>query len=389
MANKYNVLNAELELYGQRFLKRLAPIPQGLQDTAERARMRALFLEQLLLFDKVTVKATREDLALYFLVREFGINAIESLLDKGLLRVLLWTPNLITLSSRNGSERLDPGTPPIMGSGYSADDADVEKHINGLLKNFTGLHRDRKKIFTRIAAKGFVVPDWHIADNIAQVTIQAYENNRLSKLGLPFVKDPDQLTLEERRRLLDLGSDVLETELLAKYSMRSYERYEHFELTQAAITEIEAALNVSENTSEILTLEKVAAIQPLVTERNLSLDAILKLRYHPDVKQYRKWINEISVGTDANEISRAYISAIQGSGGGFSGGTEKLLRVLSMFTIGTTLSTLVAGSAGIAAGLALSLFDSYVLEGLTKGYDPRLFVDRMRAQANTVVDENA
>lgn len=364
MANKYNVFNAELELYGQRFIKALAPVPSGVQEPGERARMRALFLEQLLLFDKVTVKATREDLALYFLLREFGINAVEDLLARGLLRVLLWTPNLMTLSSRGGSDRLDPGTPPIMGSGYSSDDADVEKHIDALLKHFTDLHRDRKRIFRRIAEKGFVVPDWHMADNIAQVTIQAYENNRLSKLGLPFVKESDQLTLDERRRLLDLGSDVLETEVLAKYGMRSYGRYQHFELTQAAIKEIEAALNVSQNTSEILTLEKVAAIQPLVTEKNLSLEAILKLRYHPDVKKYREWINEISVDTDASEISRAYISAIQGSGGPFAGGTEKLLRVLSMFTVGSTLTALVTGNPGIGAGLALTLFDSYVLDGL-------------------------
>lgn len=388
MANKYNVFSAELELYGQRFLKGLASIPSGLQESSERTRIRALFLEQLLLFDKVTVKATREDLALFFLLREFGINAIEGLLNRGLLEVLLWTPNLITLSSRVGSERLEPGMPPIVGSGYSSDDIDVEKHIDGVLTHFVDLPRDRKRIFRRVAEKRFIVPDWHVADNIAQVTIQAYENNRLSHLGLPFTKASDQLTLGERRRLLELGTDVLETELLATYGMRSYERYEHFELTQTAIKEIEAALNVSENTSEILTLEKVAAIQPLVAEKNLSLDAILKLRYHPDVKQYRKWINEISVGTDANEISRAYISAVQGPGGGFSGGTEKLLRILSMFTMGTTLSTLVAGSAGIATGLALTLFDSYVLERLAKGYDPRLFVNIMRAQASATDQKN-
>ncbi len=382
MAKKHTVFNTELELYGQRFLKGLTPIPPGLKDTDERIRMRSLFLEQLLLFDRITVKATREDLALYFLLREFGINAVEGLLERGLLQILLWTPNIFTLQSPDHPDKLEPGTPPIMASGYSAEDADLEKHLDGLLAHFTDLHRDRKRIFKRVAEKGFIVPDWHVADDAAKVTIQAYENNRLASLNLPFAKPTDQLTFVERRHLLDLGADVLETEVLAHYGMRSYGRYAYFELARESIKEIEAALNVSENTSEILTLEKVAAIQPLVTEKNLSLEAILKLRHHPDVKQYRKWINEISVDTDANDIARAYISAIQGSGGSFSGGTEKLLRVISMFTVGTTLSALVTGNAGIGAGLALTLFDSYVLDGLAKGYDPRLFVDRIKIEAN-------
>ncbi len=381
MANKYNVFNSELELYGQRFLKALAPVPHGIQEADERARMRALFLEQLLLFDRVTVKATREDLALYFLVREFGINAIEGLLDKGLLQVLLWTPNIFTIQSPDDPDRLKPGTPPIMASGYSADDADIEKHLDGVLVHFTDLHRDRKRIFKRVAEKGFIVPDWHVADEAAKVTIQAYETNRLAPLDLPFAKAPDQLTFAERSQLLDLGADVLETEVLAHYGMRSYGRYAYFELTRAAIKEIEAALNVSQNTSQILTLEKVAAIQPLITEKNLSLDAVLKLRHNTDVKQYRKWINEVSVDTDASEISSAYISAVQGSGNAVSSGSGKLLRVLSMFTLGTTISSVLAGAPDIGGGLGLTLFDSYILERLIRGYDPRLFVDRMKAEA--------
>lgn len=381
MASKYTVFNSELERYGQRFLKGLESVPAGLREPDERTRMRAVFLEQLLLFDHITVKAGREDLALYYLLREFDINGVEKLLERGLLNVVLWTPNMFTLQSPDNPDRLPPGTPPLMGSGYSTEDMDIERHLDNLLKHLPSLHRDRRRIFKRLAEPCFLVPDWRMSDDAARVTIQAYENNRQAPLGLPYVKASDELNKEERLRLLDLGDDVLETEVLARHGLRSYDRYAYFELTRTAIKEIEAALNVSENTSQILTIEKVAAVQPLVTQKNLSLEDILKLRHHPDVKQYRKWINEVSVDTDASDIAPAYISAVNGSNNVLASGGGKLLKTLAMFTIGNTVSAAIVGAAEIASQLGLTLFDSYLLESIIRGYNPRLFVERMKLEA--------
>lgn len=180
----------------------------------------ATLFEQLLVFDKVTISTNRLNFALVFLIKKLGINTVEKLIDYGYVDIMIWTPMIFTGSGR----RLDNGTidesviydqPPIAAGMLSNEDTDPEVNIERALKNFH-FHRDRKRIFTRKASKNYIIPNgMEFSSDSAKLIIDAYKNDNLRTLGLPFKKEPNQLNHKERTHLLGLGHKILETALLS------------------------------------------------------------------------------------------------------------------------------------------------------------------------------
>jgi hypothetical protein len=108
---------------------------------------------------------------------------------------------------------------------------------------------------------------------------------------------------------------------------------------------------------------------------------VFEIRNRNDVKAYRKWINSNSVSTDAQKISKLYIDAIVGKNNAWTHGNGKLFRTGLMASIGAGIGTLVSGGAGIIAGTILTVLDSYLLDSILKGWNPRMFVDQIRYEA--------
>jgi len=76
---------------------------------------------------------------------------------------MIWSPIIVTSQGRQQEDgRIDQSTiygqPPIVGGSLSNEDLDPEKNIFHALSNFA-LDKGRKKIFTRIASKKYVVPE--------------------------------------------------------------------------------------------------------------------------------------------------------------------------------------------------------------------------------------
>ena len=61
----------------------------------------AELFEQLLIFDRITISTNRLNFALAFLISKLGINTVERLFDLGYIKILLWTPIIVTSSSYN------------------------------------------------------------------------------------------------------------------------------------------------------------------------------------------------------------------------------------------------------------------------------------------------
>lgn len=384
------VLNTDLEAYGNQFITKSAPISGSLDPDVQKRKQLTLLFEQFLLFDKIAIKIDRQNLPLYFLINEIGLNKTEELLENNILKLVLWTPVIVTST---GTMREDKsvdhstifGTPPIVSGSYSKEDSDPERNIDTLL-NYFSITRERKKIFKKIALKQYILPNNDVAVKAKDIVIDAYLNNRFNNLGLGFVKDPDQLDHEERVKLLMLGYEVLETLLLAENRFKSYDKYSYFSLTSDSIKQIESAYHVSENTSKILELQNIADIQSLVLENKIPFDRVFTLRYKPTFKAYRKWINTISVNTDSQHISNEYIDELMGKSNFFQSSKGRFLRTVGMFGIGTGLSTAIDGAAlsimSAGTGLGLTLFDSFILEKLLRGWTPKMFIDKLKQEIN-------
>ena len=216
--------------------------------------------------------------------------------------------------------------------------------------------------------------------------LDAYIKGRLADLGLNNEKAPEFLDLAERDKLFKLGHQVLETSVLAEKGFKSYDNYSLFNLTKNSVRNIESAYHVSENTSEILKVENLANIQQLVFENKIPFDRVFDIRYKPDIKNYRKWINSISVNTDTGAVTKEYIDEVVGKNKFFESTGGKFVRTVGMFGVGTGIGAAIAGPVGAVAGavlgkaadFSLALLDTYILDGILKGWNPRMFVDAVK-----------
>ncbi len=353
--------------------------------TAEQEQLLvAELFEQLILFDKITVKTGRLNFTLHFLIHYLGINLVEELIEKGMIRFLLWTPVIVTGS---GTQREDGtidestiiGKPPIATGQLSNEDLDPENNIKKGLQNYN-FHQDRKRIFTRKTLKNYVIPEgMEFSKNAAEFITESYKAGHLSDLGLPNTIEPENLNVDQRYKLLNLGSKVLETSVISKYELKSSENYEHIKIFKSNLNNIGKAYNVTANTSELLKIEKVPNLKELYLKEGFEIRTALKIRNLSNAKYFRKWINDVSESVDANEIATEYIKQIKGEIKFFETGDGKFLKTSLMFAAGTALGMAISSPiGGVIAGFTLSQLDTFWLDKLLKGKNPSMFIDDLK-----------
>lgn len=352
----------------------------------EQQEILAGMFEQLMIFDKLTLTTSRLNFALTFLIANIGINNVERLIDAGYLEIILWSPILVTgtgmkLPDGTFDESVIYGQPPIVAGTLSDGDLDPETNIYRALNNFN-LHKDRKRIFTKRALKHYSVPDGMlVATDAAKLVIDAYKNNNLATLGLPFENEPDQLKPDQRGLLLDLGHKVTETAVLAQYGLKSYENYESYEILKKNLENIGKGYNVAANTTNLFQLENVPDLRALFLAGHLDFESVFKLRHLSTAKYYRKWINEVGESSNMNEVSEAYIGEVDGKLRYFERPSGKLIKTLTLVAMAAALHHAIENPvAAVAAEIPLGLLENFWLDSILKGKNPKMFIDTIRQE---------
>lgn len=170
-------------------------------------------------------------------------------------------------------------------------------------------------------------------------------------------------------------------------SFSKSEFYEFFILSQERIS------MASERTSafsKISTIEQFPDLQSLHSQIYKPYDKIIEVRSKRSAKRFRAWLNEKSDPETKTEITKEYIDAIVNQKGFFQTHTGKLTKTIAMASISSGVGALIAGVPGSLTGaalikaaepavdFALDLVDEFLLDGLTKGWSPRVFVDDIR-----------
>jgi len=353
--------------------------------------------EQLMIFDSVTLTANRTNVALWFLLSRVGIDSVERMLEANYLHFILWSP-IIVMSS--GMQREDGsidesavmGQPPIVAGQLGDDDLDPELNIQRALAPF-GLHKRRQRSFIKKALRHYTIPDGMlVATDAAKLVIDSYKNNDLEYLGLPMTKDPEQMTVAERGKLLDLGNAVTETAILSQYGMKSYENYEAYSVCKKNLENIGKGYNMSGNTSRLFNLENLPDLKELFKAEHLDFDTVFKLRHLPIAKNYRKWIDEVGQNGNQQEVTAEYLNAIRGDSKFFEKTGGKFLKNLLSFGASFELGAAVTHAATLAAGVAAAavavptagylfgLLDTFLIDSIVKGKNPSMFINRIKIE---------
>ena len=353
--------------------------------------------EQLLIFDKITISTGRLNFPLAFLISKLGLKSVERLIEAGYIRFMIYAPMIVTstgMGKEDGTvdDSVIYGQPPIAAGSLSDEDLEPERNIHYALSNF-GLSKDIKRKFTKKAIKNYVVPDgMAISTNSEKLIIEAYLNNNLATLGLPFEKDPTQLNLEQRGILLSLGHKIIETFILSKYNLKSFENFEHYAICEQNFSNIGKAFNISNNTTEILKIENLPNLKALFLNEKLDFDSVFKIRHLSTAKYYRKWINEVGENANLYEVTEEYLNQIKGNTKFFETTKGKFLKNIGLFGVTSVLGTLIGGNIGAITGTAVGkaiepavdygsgLLETFWLDNLLEGRNPSMFIDTIKKE---------
>lgn len=391
MQNKI-IFNSQLSVFGARYISKTVIIPAGKEFTAQNQRnlIFAELFEQFMLYDKIAIKIDRQNLPLYFLLKELGLPRVEELIEKKIIELLLWSP---IIGMKTGTKREDgtidqstifDGKPPLFSGHHSDSDFNPEANLDILLNRFS-LTRESKRRFIRKALKQYKLPNLEIAEKSAEIVMGAYKENKLANLDLAYIKEPEELDFDERAKLLNLGSDVLVTTVLADKGYLSNNNFAHLSLLKDSVVQIESALKVESNNSRIFQIENIPLLKQLVLDGVIEFNSVFELRKKSVVKNYREWIHSVSNKSDSLSITKDYIDEISGKNNFFETNKGKLIRNVGMYGLGIGLGSVLGGIPGLVAGgvivkgaeIGLGLFDSFVLDGLLKGWNPQMFIEEI------------
>lgn len=368
--------------------------PYGFQhpthSEAQKLGITAALFEQLLIFDKVTISTNRLNSALVFLLQRLGLETVERLAEAKYIDILIWTPMIFTST---GTKRDDGtidestmmGQPPLGAGTLSKDDLNPEHNITIALKQL-GIDKTKSKVLIKKLRDRYIVPNgMEFSTNSAGIVIDAYKNNTLKNVGLPFEKAPEDLNKREREIILELAHTTIETALLSKYGFKSFDNYDHFEICKQNIENIGKAYKVTENSSKVFELEKLPDLKTLFIDQRFQFDSIFKVKHLSNAKYYRKWINEVGENANGLEISQEYINQIKGTNKFFETTKGKFLKNLTSFAVGTALGAALENPiAGGAAGYGLGLLDTFWIDSLLKGKNPSMFIEDVKKEIGTI-----
>ncbi|MGE9310861.1 hypothetical protein ACLOAU_04425 [Niabella sp. CJ426] len=347
--------------------------------------MLTTLFEQLLIFEKVTIRTNRTNEALSILIQNLGFDTVERLVRSGYIKFMIWAPVLVTGTGRSRDDgTVDEseiyGTPPIHAATLADEDLDPEHNITRVLDRFGNIAEKRKRQFIKKARDAYEdVDGMDFSTNTYDLIIEAYQSNTLSELGLPYAKEPEQLDLNERGQLLTLGHQVLETAVLSEYNLKSYNNFEHLKICEKNLENIGRGYNVASNTSHLFELEKVPDLKEIYKVLHNDFDAVFKIRHMAGAKYYRKWINEIGDYTDAAYITSEYLSEIKGTYKYFDSGAPRFFKNAAIYGLGTALtSKFLDPTASAIVGYGFNLLEEYVIDGLLRGHNPSMFIENVK-----------
>jgi hypothetical protein len=352
------------------------------RDAAERA---ALF-EHLLLFDTVSFKVYGDNIPLVLMLRLFGEKGVEALIEQQAIRFVLWTPMILhNVTEMPGINALQSGN--VNSPAHSDPEQSIDLGLNRLTEQPT--KRLRKHLKKKVAPL-YKIPPADLAGQTVALTNSAFASGKLKPLGFdPETQRIDNLKLPERALLAKCANGLLEYRYLISEQMTSLSSFEYFSLFSDSLQHIETSGKMVQAFGELTKLENMPDLKALFPTLEGGLSQVPKLRDKSRARKFRKWLSTTTVGDKS--ATEQYLAAISEAKGPLDTMTGKFVKALALASVGAVaghaaegaVSGAVAGgviaqAAGPTVEFALDLLDEFLLDGLRKGWHPRMFFDDLR-----------
>jgi hypothetical protein len=347
-------------------------------------------LSRLLFFDEVIVRSIRMR-ELPFVIKAFGVDGLEELLNRGILKLSSDTVSLATDIHRNGKREL----PLFQFSQGIVDISDRDKLISdGLhcLMEVSGLSNQRRAALSDFILKTALRPSLDYGTNLlAQVRTDLKGNVKLVRSilvkGHPELSgkfDNLNVSLEETspsvqrfntnlQELLGisreqehqmLGTAVLTVSRINQQiaDMQEYNAISSFEEGDASllfgkIAGVIAQYSPQVEESSFLRVIEIVGIPELLASGRIDVNKLLQVRESNECREFRAWLSSTDQLDDA-ELKRLLIGVRARAGAFIASPTGKVVRLAVNAALG-----LIPGY-GTAASLAEGALDNFLLDKL-------------------------
>ncbi|WP_241495562.1 hypothetical protein [Burkholderia pseudomallei] len=343
--------------------------------------------EQLLLFDAISFRLHGENIPLAVLINFFGRKGFDALVEQESLHFVLWTQNIMHLvDDAKGINPLcwgkfneGPHTDPIQS---------IELGLNWV-KPAPG--RREKSALVKKLLPLYSVSRNGMAEMAVKATESAFLSGKLTALGL----DPNVIQLtnfpKAKRELMNKCADeVFSYTLMCEGQLTSYSNFDFFHFFNESAKKIASLDSIADGYAEIAKIQNIPDLKVVFDALDKPLEQIAKFRNKRSSKKFRGWLADALDRTSGEELTREYIDALVAPKGFFQKDIGKITKAIATTAIGTGIGSLLdtkLAGAKVVAGMAattllqpvadfgLDLVDTYLLEGITKGWTPRMFFD--------------
>jgi len=353
---------------------------------AEKSKL----FEQLMLFDKVALKVFGENAMAPLFINIFGLKAFEELLEQNAIGFTLWTPLVAHLVDDR------PGVHPLVfGTHSSPAHSDPEQSVKlGLKMMQHPLPWEKRRNLSRKLVNVYSIPSPTLSRDAVGFTNSAYQSGKLSKLamvepGRPF----EDMAQADRATLNNYATHLLEYRYLLESQMTSLTSYDFFSLFRDTAQKVKSAQTVTRNFQELAKIENVPDMQVLQKQTKEPFQRLPALRSSRSALKFRHWMAKAAM-SESQSISDAYLSALEEAQGFFQTTPGRFVKTIAVSAIGLAVGSKVGGAVGAAAGAAgltimkplieplagtgWDLLDEFVLNGITKGWTPRMIFNDLR-----------
>lgn len=351
--------------------------------------------EQLLLFDRISFKVYGENVLVPVLINTFGLPAFTDLLEQRAIGFTLWTPMVGHFVDEI------PGLVPLTAGNLSSPaHCDPEQSIElGFEWMDKPLPRKERRALTKKLLKAYEVPPETLSHDAVRLTLSAYKSGKLGRLGLPNEGTPlESLALAGKKVLSDHATRLVEYSYMVQGGMTSFAEPSYFNLLADTATKVQAASTKTQAFGVIAELEKFPDLRAIAAQIDEPYAKVAKLQSKHSAVKFRKWLDQMA--TDPGSFNaKAYIDAIEEAQGFFETKKGRVVKSVTVTTVGAALGGVVGGLAGAAVGSTLAkvaepamdhvfdLVDEFVISGLSKGWTPRMFLGDLRKLQKAAVPQ--
>lgn len=186
---------------------------------------------------------------------------------------------------------------------------------------------------------------------------------------------------------------MLEYRYLMAREMTAMSAFEYFSLFSESLDHIETSGRVVRGFGELTRLENMPNLRALFPTLREGLKEAPKLRDKRRSRQFRRWLSTATIGDKG--VTEEYLASITERKGPLDSAVGKSFKAVALASVGAALGHAVEGAipgamlgglaaqaAGPAVDVALDLLDEFLLDGLQKGWHPRMFFDDLKKLEN-------